>query len=618
MRKIINNRLSLLAFLLLSCFFVGLKNYQIRDDKHFFSGSSAIGFDVYGYYLHLPAVIIHHDVGIVDRTWVDALNAKYQKNIPFYQVVPGINHRMVNIYPTGLAICNLPFFLVAHISAGWFGYARDGLSTPYQIMIIIAGLFYGIMGMWLLRKILLRFFSDKLSAIVLLAIGLGTNLYYYATYDCPMPHITLFCLDTLILLLTIKWHASSKPFLAIALGLLIGLVTITRPSEIVWILVPLLWGIDGWKAVKEKLSLFKKHFLQLLLFAAGMIAVGSIQLFYWKFTSGHWISNNHGEVFDFFRPFTIDVLFSYKKGWLLYTPMMILAIIGIFILYKRNRKLFVPIIVFFLANLWFISSWECWWYAASFGQRPFVESYGLMALPLGFFLQAIAGNKIRIIISSIVILAISFLNQFQGWQLYRGILHYELTTKAYYWKVFCRVHPPPDSRKYLEVERYLIRPLDEMKDQYVHKKILSIDFENPPIKKNYKICDTLGFDSEKSEVLDIENIFSPGLRKSFDSLTWADYIRVRFSADVFLSPDFMSKPTYVIFHMFSHAEHTYGYTSVKIDSTMAHPGEWCRIHANYITPVILHRDDKLWTYIWNAGGSRILVDNIEVEVYEPK
>ncbi|HET6990262.1 MAG TPA: hypothetical protein VFJ43_03015, partial [Bacteroidia bacterium] len=492
------NRFSLFAFLFISLSFIGAKIYQVSTVEPFIRESYALSWDNYGYYLHLPAFVIHHDIGLEDRSWLDALNKKYQQDRPFYQAWPGQKNRLVNVYPVGAAIFNLPFFLLGHLSAKISGYDADGLSPPYQYAMIISALFYGILGFWFLRKLLIRYFNDKLSALIMLLLAFATNLFYYASYDCNLPHITLFAADTLILILTIKWHEQQKSKYAIGIGLLIGLITVTRPSEIVWLFIPLFWGIQNWKTFREKLILLKRNFAQVFLLITGMVLVGSLQLFYWKYTCGKWFSNNHVEGFDFFRPFTLQVLFSYKKGWLLYTPLMTFAILGLFLLYKKNKPLFFPFMIFFLSNLWFISSWECWWYGGTFGQRSFVESYGLMAIPLGYFLQSAFAKNIRKYVTALVLGFFLFLNQLQMWQLQVGILNGYLMTKAYYWKVFGKTKIDERWKSLLEVDRGNLPPLDSAGTGYTHKTIMLQDFENAVSANGFLICDTLGSKSKKS------------------------------------------------------------------------------------------------------------------------
>src|SRR5574337_950149 len=209
-KSIAAGRISFFCVAALALIFCFVKIRQVRSDANFIPQSYALSWDVYGYYLHLPATIIHHDPGISQKAWLDDLNGKYQAGRPWYQTWNGIKGRQVNVYPTGEAILWLPFFLAAHVSAKIFGYPADGLSPPYQWFMMLAGIFYAALGLFLLRKLLLRYVNDKITAVTLVLIALGTNLYYYSTYDDTMPHIMLFAVDTLVLLLTISWHENPK------------------------------------------------------------------------------------------------------------------------------------------------------------------------------------------------------------------------------------------------------------------------------------------------------------------------------------------------------------------------------------------------------------------------
>jgi hypothetical protein len=589
---------------------------QVKTVEPFIRDSYALSWDNYGYYLHLPAIIIHRDPGMQDHVWIDQLNSTYQKDRPFYQVWAGHKNRLVNVYPVGFAIFNFPFFCAGHLYAKISDYPADGLSPPYQWSMIFSALFYGILGLWFLRKLLIRYFSDKLTALLLLLIGLGTNLYYYATYECMLPHIYLFAADTFLILLTIKWHERPEKKTALAIGLLLGLITITRPSEIVWALVPLFWNVSGWTTLKEKMRLLVQQWMHVLLLAGGMIAVGSLQLIYWKYTSGNWFSFNHTEGFDFFHPFTWKVLFSYKKGWLLYTPMMLLAIAGFIWLYKKKRSLFVPFLLFFLANLWFISSWECWWYAGTFGQRPFVQSYGLMAIPLGFFLQsAFAKNATKYVVCALAGFFL-LLNQFQTWQINHDILSRELMTKEYYWKIFGKTSVKPEWNALLEIDRWNLPPMDEVKGRYVPREIFFVDYET---RKNLRtdefVCDTLGSNSKKSALLDETHPYGTYFKSPYDSITQKDHLRIKVEMDFYqLAPDLNLNLT---FSMTGRRGQTYGYAASGFSGTEVGKNGWSHADAWFVTPVMLHSDDVMTVGVWNANGQKVFVDNLKITIYEP-
>src|SRR5689334_8305555 len=72
-----------------------------------------ITWDVYGYYVPLPAAFIYHDLshyGFAE----DHLN-KYKFSSALYQVETLANGNRIPIYTIGIAIMELPFFLAADL-----------------------------------------------------------------------------------------------------------------------------------------------------------------------------------------------------------------------------------------------------------------------------------------------------------------------------------------------------------------------------------------------------------------------------------------------------------------------------------------------------------------------
>jgi hypothetical protein len=111
---------------------------------------------------------------------------------------------------------------LAHSYSKLTGGIADGYSTPYQIALFLSAFIFTIIGIFLFRKILLHFFDDKITAITILLIGLGTNYFFQTGLDGTMPHNFLFTLNCIIVLLTIKWHQSQKIKYAFMLGLMLA------------------------------------------------------------------------------------------------------------------------------------------------------------------------------------------------------------------------------------------------------------------------------------------------------------------------------------------------------------------------------------------------------------
>ncbi|MGY8927707.1 MAG: hypothetical protein ACKVJC_10515, partial [Flavobacteriales bacterium] len=293
-----------------------------------------IAWDGFGYYLYLPYTFIYGDLKFADLSHVGAIVDQYENTATLYQFVNAENGNHVIKYPAGLAIMSLPFFLIGHGAANLFGYPMDGFSKPYEMMMMVSNIFYIIIGFIYLRKLLKSFFNEKVTTVVIIAVLLATNYLNISISQTMMSHGALFALYCVALFLTFKWHENPTYKRTIAFGLLIGLMIIVRPVELLFLLIPIFWKVNSFRSFWDKyVQLISKEWRKLLLFSICIIAVGFIQLIYWKHVTGDWLFysyDNPGEGFEFLAPYTIDFLFSFRKGWFIYTPIMIFATIGIF------------------------------------------------------------------------------------------------------------------------------------------------------------------------------------------------------------------------------------------------------------------------------------------------
>ena len=133
---------------------------------------------------------------------------------------------------------------------------------------------------------------------------------------------------------------------------------------------------------------------------------------------------------------------------------MIFPLIGFYFLYRENRKIFYPILIYFLLAYWLISSWTAWWYGASYPIRPLVTQYPLLVVPFGYLLIYLGTRKRYIqFAAGILFLFFVFLNQFQWWQLRNYILDPYRTTREYYWAIFLKTKVDAQAEKLRSVYR---------------------------------------------------------------------------------------------------------------------------------------------------------------------
>ena len=566
--------------------------------------TQTLTWDVFGYYLYLPAIVIHDDPALKNHAWLDDVMATYDPSTTLYQLVDGPDGARVIKYSSGMALACAPWFLIAHALAEPMGFPADGFSPPYSVAVTFGVLLWVMLGLFLFRSVLLRFFSDGWTAVLLVLVVLGTNFLHLAALDGTLlTHPFLFTLYTGLLLATIRWHEKPTWQAAIALGATAGWITLVRPNEGVCVLLPLLWANSDGLAAKWRLV--RAHVLHAVLAAIAFVVMAAPQLLYWKSVTGQWLFYsyiNPGEGFDFATPYTWDYLFSFRKGWFLYTPMAMIMVGGLLVVWQRARNLFLPIAAFFALNLYITSSWTCWWYAGgSFSARSMMPMYALLALPLGFLMNRLSSS----IWLKPVIAILGFLvalNLFQTSQWSANIISKDRMTGAYYAAIFGRTSIPSNAEELLLVQRSITgeeQLIDE--SRYTHH----IAYRNT-------------FDDQPDSVFTLTDggPFSPGPDIAYRSLTGKDHAWLRVSARLWVTDSTTSSPLIVC--EFNHEAGSYKYKASGWDLSNAPKNAWAVCSFDYLTPEVRSSDDHVKAYIWNQQGGTHRVDDLQVEVFDPR
>jgi len=591
--------------------------FIIINNYIFFPGN-ILSWDVFGYYLYLPLKFIYHNLGIGDSPIITQIIDKYHNTATFYQGLKMPNGNYVMKYSMGISFFYTPFFFIGHLIALYSTYPADGFSYPYQYSIFIGGLIYSLIGIWALTKVLMRFFESKIVAIVIFLIVFATNYIIHITMygQNAMSHNFLFATYAIILWLTILWYESNKLKYAIWLAIVCGISILSRPSEIVCLIIPALWGLKDFTSIPERVKLLLKYKLHIILFAFIIIIIGSFQLIYWKIFAGKFLFNsygaNAGEGFEFTTPYIWQVLFSFRKGWFVYTPIMLFAVTGFYFIFKENRSVFYALSLYFIANIYFVSSWSCWWYAQSFGQRALIPSYPVMAIGLGYFLKWLFQQKFYLKMS-VYVLIVSFLalNIFQTIQFHYGILDGDRMTAKYYFKIFGKMQVTEEDKKLLLIKRSFDGTeifQDEHNYNCSFKKV--IDFNDSGQKDS-----TFVITGQYSFKLDSSTIYSPCIEISYSQLTTKDHAWIRITGEVFPTQDVLSNPFSLVVH-FNHKDYPYKYTAFDSEKMNLEVNKWNKISFDYLTPEVRWKRDNLKVYFWQRGKFPLYVDNLAISVYE--
>ncbi|MBK9283405.1 MAG: hypothetical protein IPM51_03710 [Sphingobacteriaceae bacterium] len=438
---------TLYLFIFIAFFSADRFNRWANFDK----GNFPLVDDVDQYYSYLPAFFIHDDLSFSfeHQYWTKKLS----------------NGNHIPKVTLGMALMYSPFFISGHLMAKNSKYKADGYSLPYKISLHIGSILFSIFGLWFCRKNLLRFFNEYITLIVLIAVYFGTNLFYYTYGFGEMPHAYLFFLFSLFIYFTFKWWDNKKLKYLLALAFTGGFATLIRPNECLLLFFPLLLHVNNLKQVKERFQLFSAYRAKLLIAVILFLLPFFVQMLYWKTYTGQWFYFSYGEDESFFfsNPKIFDFLFSFRKGWFIYTPLMFLAIIGIFMLKQKSTGLKYFLIFYLLITIYILSSWWDWAYGGSFGSRAMIQYYSFLVFPLAAFFQfmnEIFKEKIlKYIARIIIIVSLVFmidLNLDQSWLYKYGIIASDGMTKEAYLLTFGKEEFSKEEVE--EIERSLKNP----------------------------------------------------------------------------------------------------------------------------------------------------------------
>lgn len=397
--------------------------------------------DVQHYYSYLPAIFVYNDVSLPFKKDSDG-----QLGDVFYVLKSPIGKNVI-ITSCGMSILYFPFFIIAHIATQFMEYPNDGYSIPYRFALVMSSIFYLLIGAVFLRKFLIKYFSKLVVAITLLVVLLATNLLWYVTFEAPMSHVYSFALISIFMYVIDRWLEHPTIKYTILTGLLIGIISLIRPTNIVIVILLILWKVTSWEALKNRVIFFLERWYLIVIMISIFFIVWSPQLIYWKYVSGSFFYYSYPDEqgFFFMNPQFYSTLFSWRKGFFIYTPVMIFAVIGIGLLYKYKKDFFWPVLVYFLVSWYIISSWWDWWYGGSLGLRPFIDSYGVYSIGLATFLTWLL--KRTWLLRTLLLVVFLLATMISGWhfQRYRGgSIHWVAMTREAYFDSFLSKHPNPD------------------------------------------------------------------------------------------------------------------------------------------------------------------------------
>ena len=428
-----------------------------------------IAGDGFGYYAYLPATYIYKDTDYSFKWFNKIYKANYVYESfpnPEDNFLVAYNNKRINKYYQGLSYIWLPFFGAAHLVAKFFNYPADGFSQPYQLFIGFASIFYLIIGLVYLRKIIYKLFQNNLaSTLTPIAIFYGTYLYYYSINLNSQSHTYSFVFFTLFiyhLLCFFEAETKLRPLIFTALFFVIA-VCIRPLNGLIILTVPAFMPTSFFK---QPFRLGKIKWVDGFLIS---ILIGAlINQFMIMYIQTHSLFpyTYSNERFYFNQSKFLDALFSYNIGLFTYVPLAFISLFGIRYL-SIQKKIILPFVLFVVIFLY--SSWWYW----PITSRGIIDFYPILAICLAALIHQLSNQK-KLLITLLVFICLSiFYYLFKNMQKQKGILDESITYKEVFWRNFFRTKK---ANMFLIPPSSIINQINynlDFESSYFNKEVLS-------------------------------------------------------------------------------------------------------------------------------------------------
>lgn len=302
---------------------------------HFYFVGHGIYGDGNGYYSYTHALYFEHDLNF---TPVYSYLSNFQgKKFLFSRLFWNTDSYSGGIrncpWFIGTGLFWLPSMFFINLISLLGNLNLDKFSVYYELGPGITGILLGIWGLYFLEKYLNEFFDEATSSWTVSAVYLTTLVFYYFSFEPALSHQPSFFLISLLLLLTAKLKQPVKSRLIFLIGCLSGWLVITRPADSIF-LIPVYRQLYNHKNLSTK---------SWLLNLTGLFIAISPQLIVQKMMYGTFWHNAYlnGEKGIFSTPginSPVNNLFSPDRGLFLWSPLLFVGSIGLFIS-LRDRKL---------------------------------------------------------------------------------------------------------------------------------------------------------------------------------------------------------------------------------------------------------------------------------------
>ena len=305
-----------------------------------------------------------------------------------------------NHFTVGPALLWSPFLLTAHFGvalARLFGSTvpNDGFSLPYRLAMALGTCIYGFAGLLLAFEIARRYVEERFALLGTIGIWGATSLPVYMYFNPSWSHAHS---AFVVSLFVWYWHRTlpaRNTSQWLILGVIAGLMLNVYYANATLLLIPATEAIlEYGRQFKAKVSpaeLLSKFVRHLMFVTVTVICLAPTFItklaIYGGATQSGYIPMSK---WNWFAPHFAQVILSSNHGLIAWTPVVLLAFLGLIAFAWENRAIGMPLLVATLGFYYFIASYPDWAGISSYGNRFFVSLTPIFLIGLSVFFSKVA------------------------------------------------------------------------------------------------------------------------------------------------------------------------------------------------------------------------------------
>lgn len=327
-----------------------------------------------------------------------------------------------NFGPIGTAVLWAPFYLVGHLAALLLrglgsGVPLDGFSRPYLWSVTFGSAAYALFGLVIAYRACRTFVSERAAFWATLTIWLGTPVIFYSHLAPGYSHAASFFAVSLFLFLWLRWRDSLTFPRAIAIGVVGGLIAMIREQDALFLAVPALYAGLGLFTLLRRADWGGIVRSVVTVGTLGLAAIVTFipQLVAYQILNGEPRPNTDvSDKMNLVPPHFWDVMLDPAHALPYWSPIVILAVIGLGLITWRDPRLGLALLVGFVVTWYINGAINTWTTAGSFGARRFLNCTPLFIIGLAYAYETIlarlpARSAIwRMLIPAVSVLAITW------------------------------------------------------------------------------------------------------------------------------------------------------------------------------------------------------------------